>query len=860
VPDIRCEQPFARGAQGAFDNGWLPVPGRVSGGANPKGGTFSGKEPAFAGITARKNDIDNITGDWVDSQIERFTGKANSLLLWLDEYHIGFDVDHYEKETASGKKEWRLGGDQLAEMEKKWGKLPDTVVVTARADGVSGIRLFELPRPLKASLGKINDAIEIISRNYRCVAAPPSYHVGVDGYVKAYLPGEKLDGNGVLEMPSIEKCAMLPDEWFDALEEGGISQFIPKKDFGGYVKNRSAIEKWLEQDRFAGEPCAAFVRILDGLEANFGKPDPHHWFAPQTFKACCMAMEGHVGLLEFLNRCEDLFEHELEEGAHRARDTGEISREWDSLIDGAILSAMTKDEDGMFIGYPDKCNCPTIGTDGRPMHEININQYDFHAEMEPCYRALGGGIEKVEGVYLSGNVLSSFYYGRLEELDKHALRDVISGVVSFRTTRTAGRDGPPIQVPAIPPLPLLESLLSSPRRYEHLPALDRFARTPFYAWDDGKPVLVRDNGYHEKHRVIVELDDHMLDAMDRVDGKNSDRAMSLIRDVFCDFPFAGNSDFATVLSALLIPFVRDLFEGPTPLHMIDAPTPRTGKGLLARTIAGIVLGPDGLDRLTVMPPPSNNVEFRKTLFATLMELPSIVQIDNIEDKLSSPALAMILTEVTFKDRVLGLSKMARPVNKCLWIATGNNPTTSDEIARRIVSCRLDSGTETPHKGRKFRHADLPGWVREKRHEIVWACLTLVQNWINEDMPEGEAELGGFEDWARIVGGILECAGIGSLLANQDQFLLRVEDESEIMLDLVKGWASVHGIGVENSIIARDLLSVPNIDDLVDYRGKNPSMVIGRKIGKMQGRIIGGFKIERVEIKKELRWVLSPNSI
>lgn len=32
---------------------------------------------------------------------------------------------------------------------------------------------------------------------------------------------------------------------------------------------------------------------------------------------------------------------------------------------------------------------------------------------------------------------------------------------------------------------------------------------------------------------------------------------------------------------MLNPFVRDLIDGPTPLHLIEAPVAGTGKGLLA---------------------------------------------------------------------------------------------------------------------------------------------------------------------------------------------------------------------------------------------------------------------------------------
>ena len=849
VPDIRCEQPFARGAQGAFDNGWLPVPGRVPGGANPKGGTFSGKEPAFAGITARKNDIGKITGDWVDSQIERFTGKKNSLLLWLDEYHIGFDVDHYEKETASGKKEWRLGGDQLAEMEKKWGKLPDTIVVTARSDGMSGIRLFELPRPLTASLGKINDAIEIISRNYRCVAAPPSYHVGVDGYVKAYLPGEKLDGNGVLEMPSIEKCAMLPDEWFDALEEGGISQFIPKKDFGGYVKNRTAIKKWLEQKRFGGEPCAAFVRILEDLEENFGKPDPHHWFAPKTFRASCMAMEGHVGFLEFLNRCEDLFEHELEEGAHRKRDAGEVSREWDSLIDGAILSAMTKDEDGMFIGCPEKCSCRSVGSDGRLMHEINVRKYKLSDELEPCYEALGPDVNG-EGCYIYGEHIHLVRNGKLSLLNADSMRVSLDRRVHcFTMHRVEG--GATVQEPAIPTDALVRGLLSDASRAESLPALSALVRTPFWAYVGDKPTLIAKNGYHSVPKVFLDMEPEMELTVETVSGRPGRselrRAVDLIDEMFSGFPFDSEADRASAYAALLTHPIRSLVSGPTPLFLFESPVAGTGKGLLADAISYVVCGgldaANGYHMFGVRGGKGANTEMDKQMDSALRNSPSVVILDNIAHKLDSQRLASALSSYpNVSVRLLGKTQFVEVANHCLWIATANNLAASPEILRRVVPCRIDAKMAVPDE-REF-DCDLREWVKDYRVRLVWAVHTIVSYWVAKGHEPGGAVMGTFESWSSVMSGILECVGIDGLLENREVF--RVDSNAEVSLDnFVENWVDWAGTGWENGKTAGELVGIATAEELELGEGRSAETRIGMLLGhKMRGVPVAGHTVHK----------------
>jgi hypothetical protein len=61
-----------------------------------------------------------------------------------------------------------------------------------------------------------------------------------------------------------------------------------------------------------------------------------------------------------------------------------------------------------------------------------------------------------------------------------------------------------------------------------------------------------------------------------------DRARALIvDDLLIDFPFVSDPDRAHAVALFLLPFVRELIAGPTLLHLIEAPTMGSGKGLLA---------------------------------------------------------------------------------------------------------------------------------------------------------------------------------------------------------------------------------------------------------------------------------------
>src|SRR5262249_21633154 len=58
-------------------------------------------------------------------------------------------------------------------------------------------------------------------------------------------------------------------------------------------------------------------------------------------------------------------------------------------------------------------------------------------------------------------------------------------------------------------------------------------------------------------------------------------ARQLLYELLLDFPFVSDADRTNAIAVLLLPFVRNLIDGPTPLHLIEKPTPGTGASLLA---------------------------------------------------------------------------------------------------------------------------------------------------------------------------------------------------------------------------------------------------------------------------------------
>ena len=105
--------------------------------------------------------------------------------------------------------------------------------------------------------------------------------------------------------------------------------------------------------------------------------------------------------------------------------------------------------------------------------------------------------------------------------------------------------------------------------------------------------------------------------------------------------------------------------------------------------------------------------------------------------------------------------------------------------------RLDAEESRPWQRRDFKHPELLKWVRQNRSRLVIALLTMARAWYAEGQPQADTSiLGGFEDWSRIVGGILSHAGINGFLGNLDQMYDEADDEGPAWTRFLTAWRAV----------------------------------------------------------------------
>ncbi len=339
--------------------------------------------------------------------------------------------------------------------------------------------------------------------------------------------------------------------------------------------------------------------------------------------------------------------------------------------------------------------------------------------------------------------------------------------------------------------------------------------------------LISTPGFHESGLYYWNTGDFDIPAVSREPTAEeiTEAKRLLVEEVFADFPLGGlsrdlivakvlNPDdpegvpaVTNLIAMLLLMFCRDLIDGPTPGHLLTKPSPGTGASLLTDVCSMIAHG----EPTPAQPIPPNNEEMQKTLLTLIADGTNIVYFDNIDQSVDSGSLASALTAPKVRGRILGKTQMAEAEVRTVWILCGNNVRMSQELIRRLVMVDLDANTSDPQHRSGWRHEDIQTYVKENRGDLVWACLTLIQNWVAKGMKGDKGIiLNSFENWSRIMGGILRDAGLKGFLRNRDALKERANDggEDDISIFLDAWWERY----LSNPILMRS--PEPKDDDLI----------------------------------------------
>jgi putative DNA primase/helicase len=274
-------------------------------------------------------------------------------------------------------------------------------------------------------------------------------------------------------------------------------------------------------------------------------------------------------------------------------------------------------------------------------------------------------------------------------------------------------------------------------------------------------------------------------------------AVPMLDSLIRDFEFTDTTDRANWFALLLTPILRPVIDGPVPMCAIRGTKPGTGKTLLAKVVAQILLGH--------MPSPTtlteDNDENDKRITALLNDAEEIIFFDNVPEGVAvrSSSLAAALTSEVWKGRIIRTSKEPRVVIRSTWVATGNGLTLSSELTRRSYLIELTSTVERPDQrdAGMFMFPDLIGEVERARAGYLSCALTMVDRWVRAGMPivQGVPMLSSYESWSRVVGSVLSVNNVPGFLGNEERKREVAEDdttlERQALLETLLGWCEAN---------------------------------------------------------------------
>ncbi len=342
--------------------------------------------------------------------------------------------------------------------------------------------------------------------------------------------------------------------------------------------------------------------------------------------------------------------------------------------------------------------------------------------------------------------------------------------------------------------------------------------------------------------------------------KEISEAVILLKEIFEDFPFCDESSRANTIAALITTVLRPVIRGYVPLALIDKPQPGIGASLMTDVIAVVATGRSPAK----MTAPTEEAEWRKLITARLSQGQGLIIIDNVDKRLVSGSIAAVLTSETWEDRVLGQSSMIKLTNHAVFIANGINVLTGPDIARRVYWIRIDAHQARPDQRTDFHHPDLLEWVKSERGRILAAVLTLTRAWFQAGSPApgGIPQMGSFEKWRWMVGGILENAGISGFLGNLEEFRERSDiltSQWDSFLQVLKeqfpGAFTVKDVKARLEAYSDDKQSSFNdptvrlcdvLPDDIPLKDKDPSRAIGKAFGKNADHVYPSGAVLRKE--------------
>lgn len=326
-------------------------------------------------------------------------------------------------------------------------------------------------------------------------------------------------------------------------------------------------------------------------------------------------------------------------------------------------------------------------------------------------------------------------------------------------------------------------------------------------------------------------------------------ALAKIHELIQGFPFLEGPDRSVALAAIVTGIIRRNIR-TAPLFAFRAPKMGSGKSLLADVVSMMATGRPA----PAMPQGKDEDEDRKRMLALLLEGDPVSLIDNIERPFASSALCSILTQTTFKDRILGRTGTATVPTCTTWLATGNNLIIAGDLTTRTLVCDLDAKVERPEE-REFA-VNLYEHIPANRTTLVPAVLTLLRAYHVAGRPKQKLSVfGRFEAWSNLVRSTLVWCGEADPNLTRQRIEI-VDPVRQQIQSVLMGWSLVLGDTVVTAADAIEIASKAKVESAPLFRealvaalggtdADLTSIKLGNWLSKHERRPEAGLRVNRM---------------
>jgi hypothetical protein len=479
--------------------------------------------------------------------------------------------------------------------------------------------------------------------------------------------------------------------------------------------------------------------------------------------------------------------------AHRNGTTVPAIREPEPL---AVVNAQNGSGATAVLQEPNRSIRPRIFVNNRQLHEVSTDVLRALNAWNSPPRMFTMGERKVQIFEKDGGA-------SISDLTEDAVLGCMTRSADYIQVNAKGE-----RINVFPPKDVARDLRSIAASKLGFPPLASIAEAPAVL-ADGR--ILSTPGYDPDSRLFYAPKKEVsLDGLpEHCDGQDARDAREFIEnELFHDFRFADdeNASLANTLAALLTPIVRHA-TGLSPMGVFDANSSGAGKGLLVNVICLIATGRRAFARGLE----GDEAEIRKAITAALLgNQANPIVFDNVTGTVKSSALDRVLTMPLWTDRVLGYSKDVDIEQKACWMMTSNNISLGGDLSRRVYRIRFDTKSSRPFLRTDFRHDNLLAWTLEHRNQILIALLTMARAWWQAKCPASSVKrLGSFEEWTRIVGGILEFSGSTGFLSNFEAGITAMDSEDSDWSHWLREVQSYYPNGFTVPLLLSDLTQYQN---------------------------------------------------